>query len=126
MANSVNYVSYTHAPGGSETTERRFAISFSGSYTQGAGNGETCNLRGANNLNGLEGSGDVPVVGADTGYVDILLANFQGYQVVLGPYSAGGFQVRFFVLNTAAELGNGVYPTAISGGALTVAIRKRG
>jgi hypothetical protein len=125
MANSVNYVSYTHAPGGSQTTERRFTISFSGSYTQGAGSGETCSLRGANNPNGLEGSGDVPVVGADTGYVDILLANFQGYQVVVGPFSAGAFQVRFFVMG-GAELGNGAYPSAITGGVLTVAIRKRG
>jgi hypothetical protein len=125
MANTVNYVSYSHAPSGSQTVESRYTITFSGSYTPGAGNGESCSLLTANNPNGLEGNGDLPIVGADTGYVDVRLANFQGYQVVLGPYSAGVFQVRFFVMSTNAELASGAYPSAITGGVLVVAVRKR-
>ncbi len=124
MANTVNYVSYTHAPSGSETFERRYTITFSGSYTAGASNGETCNLISATNLNGLEGNADLPVVSGDTGYVDIRLANFQGYQVIVGPLSAGSFQVRFFLMG-GAELASGAYPTAVSGGVLVVAVRKR-
>jgi hypothetical protein len=125
MANTINYVSYTHAPSGSETFERRYTITFSGSYTAGASNGETCNLMTATNLNGLEGNADLPVVSGDTGYVDVRLANFQGYQVLLGPLAAGSFQVRFFVMSTTAELASGAYPTAVSGGVLVVAVRKR-
>ena len=125
MANTVNYVSYTHAPSGSETFERRYTITFSGSYTAGASNGETCNLISATNLNGLEGNADLPVVSGDTGYVDIRLANFQGYQVVVGPLSAGAFQVRFFVMSTNTELASGTYLTAITGGVLVIAVRKR-
>ena len=125
MANTVNYVSYTHAPSGSETFERRYTITFSGSYTAGASNGETCNLISATNLNGLEGNADLPVVSGDTGYVDIRLANFQGYQVVVGPLSAGSFQVRFFVMSTNTELASGTYLTAITGGVLVIAVRKR-
>jgi hypothetical protein len=126
MANTVNYVSYTHAPSGSETFERRYTITFSGSYTAGASNGETCNLITAANLNGLEGNADLPVVSGDTGYPDVLVANFQGYQVLLGPLSAGSFQVRFFVMSSVStELASGAYPTAVSGGVLIVAVRKR-
>jgi hypothetical protein len=91
MANTVNYVSYTHAPSGSQTFERIYTITFSGSYTAGAGNGETCNLLTAANPNGLEGNADVPITSGDTGYVDIRVANFQGYQVILGPLSGGSF-----------------------------------
>jgi hypothetical protein len=126
MANTVNYVSYSHAPSGSETFERRFTVTFSGSYTAGASNGETCNLLTAANPNGLEGNADLPATGTDTGYVDVRLPNFQGYQVVVGPYSAGSFQVRFFVMSTNAELASGAYPAAVSGGVLVIAVRRRG
>jgi hypothetical protein len=125
MANTINYVSYTHAPSGSETFERRYTITFSGSYTAGASNGETCNLMTATNLNGLEGNADLPVVSGDTGYVDVRLANFQGYQVLLGPLAAGSFQVRFFAMSTNTELASGAYTTPVSGGVLVVAVRKR-
>jgi hypothetical protein len=125
MANTVNYVSYTHAPSGSETFERRYTNTFSGSYTAGASNGETCNLMTATNLNGLEGNADLPVVSGDTGYVDVLVANFQGYQVLLGPLAAGSFQVRFFAMSTNTELPSGGYTTPVSGGVLVVAVRKR-
>ncbi len=125
MANTVNYVSYSHAPSGSQAFERVYTIAFSGSYTAGSSNGETSSLLTAGNPNGLEGNGDVPISSPDTGYVDILLANFQGYQVVIGPYSAGAFQVRFFVLSTNVELTSGSYPSAITGGVLAVAVRKR-
>ena len=125
MANTVNYVSYTHAPSGSQTFERIFTVTFSGSYTAGAGNGETCNLLTAANPNGLEGNAEVPVVSSDTGYVDVPLANIQGYQVLVGPLSAGSFQVRFIVLSTNVELASGAYPTAFTGAVLVVAVRKR-
>jgi hypothetical protein len=125
MANTINYVSYTHAPSGSETFERRYTITFSGSYTAGASSGETCNLVTATNLNGLEGNADLPVVSGDTGYVDVLVANFQGYQVLLGPLAAGSFQVRFFAMSTNTELASGAYTTPVSGGVLVVAVRKR-
>ena len=125
MANTVNYVSYTHAPSGSETFERRYTITFSGSYTAGASSGETCNLVTATNLNGLEGNADLPVVSGDTGYVDVLVANFQGYQVLLGPLAAGSFQVRFFAMSTNTELPTQAYTTPVSGGVLVVAVRKR-
>lgn len=125
MANTASYVSYSHSPGGLTDLEFRYTVTLTGSYVT-ASTGETINLTTAANPNGLELNGFLPVNSTDVGYVDILLANFLGYQVVLTVYVAGSFTVRFYVLTTGAELASGAYPAAITGGQLNIAIRHRG
>lgn len=125
MPNQASYVSYMHAPGGDEDFELIFTVAFTGSYVTAA-TGETVNLMTALDPNGLELSGFLPVSTTDTGYVDILLANFLGYQVVLTVYASGSFTVRFYVLTTGAELASGAFPAAITGGTLAISVRHRG
>lgn len=126
MANTTNYVSYMHAAGNSVDFEFFFTTVFTGSYVTGSGNGETINAQSATDTNGLELSGFLPSGGGDVGFPNIMLENFQGYQILYTALSNGSFTVRFFVMTTGAELASGAYPAAITAGQLNFSIRHRG
>lgn len=124
MANITNYVDYQHAASGFNNFEAYYTTTFSGSYVT-ASTGETINALTATDANGLELSGQVPNGAGATGYPLIDLENFLGYQCIYTALSNGSFTVRFYVLDTGAELASGAYPAAITGGQLTFRIRHR-
>jgi hypothetical protein len=124
MASVVSYVSYEHAPGGSKDFIFNYSITVSGTYTT-ASTGESIDLTKALNPNGIELDDFLPAAGLDEKFVDILIANVQGYGVGVSAYSAGLFNL-FFYSAPATELTTQTYPTAISGGQVNIAVRHRG
>ena len=123
MANSVNYTSYSHAAGGSQDFEFRFTATFTGSYVSGTG--ETINLLMAGNPNGLELSGFLPPTTLPETVVDVISSSLGGYVPEVGAYSAGSFNLKFFV-SGGTELTSEAYPAGITGGTITFAVRHRG
>lgn len=123
MASVVKYVSYSHAASGSADFEFNYTITVSGTYTTAA-TGETINLLTAQNPNGLELDGFLPLGAGDTGFVDILACNAGGYTVTTSALNNGSFNLFFWT--GIAELGTGTYPAVISGGQVNVRVRHRG
>ncbi|MDE2102634.1 MAG: hypothetical protein KGL39_35640 [Patescibacteria group bacterium] len=122
MANSVNYTSYSHSPGGSDFAFR-FVANFTGSYVNGTG--ETINLFAAGNPNGLELNGFLPPTTLVEVIVDILAASLGGYGVGVSAYNAGSFVVTFYSA-AGTELASGAYPAGITGGQITFQVRHKG